>query len=148
MLTITHVKKIFYTFVKLSILLITKFKILFFIKHILFFLFLHSIKFLKYINNCFIFNFLTFLFNLNYQKLSIKLIKINWTKLNKNTNFFLNKNFSKSKNSIFIFNNLNFYQLFNLHIKICLLLIFNNIICYGSNKATGWAIAQSIDKLM
>ena len=77
MLTITQIKKILYTFAKLLIQLITKLKILYFIKHILFFLFLHSTKFFKYTNNCFTFNFLTFLLNLYYQKLLIKSIKIN-----------------------------------------------------------------------
>ena len=75
-LAILQVEKTFYAFVKSSIQLITKFKTLRFIKHALFFLFSHSTKFFKYTNNCFTFNFLTFLFNSHYQKLLIKLIKI------------------------------------------------------------------------
>ena len=78
-LTITYIENFFYVFVKLSILLITKFKISYFIKHVIFFkitfLFLHLTKFFKYINNCFKFNFSKFLFKLYYQKLLKKLIK-------------------------------------------------------------------------
>ena len=65
MLAITHIKKTFYAFVELSILLITKFKISHFIKHVIFFkitfLFLYSTKFFKHINNCFKLNFSIFL---------------------------------------------------------------------------------------
>ena len=131
MLTITHVEKFFYAFVELLILLITKFKISYFIKHVIFLTsqFLYSTKFFKHMNNCFKFNFSKFLFKLYYQKLLKKSIKMNWIKLNKNTNFFLNENFS-SKNSIFIFDISNFCQLFDLRVKTRLLLIFNKIIVF------------------